>query len=333
MTDIDDILAKLNPKTAASFRRASTVSTEVLPTPSLGLNMALGGGLGYGKIHTLWGNRSSGKSLTCLGLAQQAQSDGKSVAWIDAEKNFDPKWARRNGVDPDRLMISRQTRIADVADSGADLIQKGVDLLLVDSMSVLLPQSYFVDGELKALADTGQIGTFSKNYGTMVSMFNDVNEHTCVVFVSQVRNKISTYGAAKSLMGGEAAEHINSTIIKFWSKPSEKDDIYGTIHNGDLILKRPIGRPVTWTLDKARGPGMHQSNSYDMYYAGDHVGIDLVGEIVDYGVEFGVIQKGGNWYHLDGQKYQGRAKFIEFLRENKGAQREIYDTIMQLAAA
>lgn len=329
MTKIDDILARLNPKTAASFRKASELETETLSTPSLGINMAIGG-LRYGAIHTIWGNRSAGKTLFCLGLAAQAQKDGKTVAWIDAEKNFDKKWALRHGVDPDDMIISQIASIADMADGVTDLISKGIDLVIVDSMSVLLPQSYFVDGEMKSLADTGQIGTFAKNYGQAVNMINNLNEHTCVVFISQVRNKISTYGASKTMMGGEAAEFINSTIIKLWSNPSEKEAINGTIKNGDLILQRPVGRPVTWTVSKARGPGMGHSNAYDLYFAGDSVGIDLTGEIIDYGVEFGVIKKGGAWYTVGEERFQGRPKAVAYLKDNPDIQEKLYLEIMGL---
>jgi len=334
LTELDEFIARLNPKTAALFRKASEIENKVLPTPSLGINMAIGG-LGYGRIHTIWGNRSAGKSLMCLGLVREAQARGEIVAWVDAEKNFDPVWATRNGVDPDKMITTRASSMADVADSSVDLITKGADLLVVDSMSVLLPQSYFVDGEMKHLADTGQIGTFSKNYGQMVNMINNLNEKTCVVFVSQVRNKISTYGASKTLMGGEAAEFINSTIIKLWSNPNPKDDITGEVHVGDLLLKRPVGRPVTWTIDKARGPGMHMSNEYDMYFAGDNVGIDLTSEVVTYGVEYGVVRKAGNWLSYgDMEKgLNGKPAFIKYLKENPEIQDEIYSTIMDKVAA
>lgn len=327
MTDIEDILAQLNPKTAALFRRASEVENKILPTPSLGINLAVGG-VGHGRISTFWGNRSSGKSLFCLGLAAEAQRRGLTVSWVDAEKNFDPEWAIRNGVDPDNMILTRATGMADIADASVDLVRTGVDLHIVDSMSVLLPQSYFVDGEMKALADTQQIGTFAKNYGSMVNMVNNVNEKTAVVFISQVRNKISTYGAAKGLMGGEAADFINSLIIKFWSNPNPKEDINGTVTNGDLVLKKPIGRPVTWTIDKARGPGMHMTSEYDMYFAGDFVGIDLTGEIVDLGVDHGVLHKGGAWYKIGDEKFQGRPAMVKHLRANPDVQKDLYDKIM-----
>lgn len=328
MTDnIDELLAKLNPKTAAMFRRASEVKNDVLPTPSLGLNRAIGG-VGYGRQTMIWGNRSGGKTLFCLGLAANAQRDGKTVAWIDAERNYDPVWAKRHGVDSDKVLWSPVTSIADMADAGHDFIRAGVDVLIVDSISTLLPQSYFVDGEMKALADTGQIGTFSKNMGQAVNMFNRVNEHTALVLISQVRNQIGSYGASLAPMGGKAVEHMNSLQIKLWSNPSEKEAIMGKITEGDLILQKPVGRPVTWTVEKNRGPGMNESNKYDMYFKGDFVGVDRTGEVIDFGVESGLVKKGGAWYTIGEERFQGRAKAIQYLRDNPDVEEQIYGEIL-----
>lgn len=329
--NIEELLANLNPKTAALFRKASEIKNDLLPTPSLGVNKAIGG-IGYGRQTTLWGNRSGGKTLFSLGLVANAQKDGRSVAWIDAEKNFDPVWARRNGVNPDDMIVSKITSIADMADAGYDLMKNGIDVLVVDSISALLPQSYFVEGEMKALADTGQIGTFSKNLGTAINMFNNINQHTAIILISQVRNQIGSYGASIAPMGGKALEHMNSTQIKLWSNPNEKEAIKGEVHEGDLIFTRPIGRPVTWTVEKNRGPGMNQTGSYDMYFAGDHVGVDLVGEVVDFGVEFGLIKKGGAWYTVGEERFQGRPKAVAYLRENENVMQEIYDEILKKAA-
>lgn len=325
---MDDFLSKLNPKTAASFRKASEIQTSYLETPSLGINMAIRG-LRYGGIHTLWGNRSSGKSMFCLGLVANAQKRGQTVAWVDAEKNFDQKWAVKHGVDVDNLIVSTTATMADTANNSVDLVRNGIDLLIIDSMSVLLPQSYFDDGEMKDLEKTNQIGTFSKNYASMVNMLNNLNRTTCIVMISQVRNKFHQYGASKSLMGGEAAEFMNSTIIKLFAPTSEDKAIKGKIHNGDLILERPVGRPVTWTIDKARGPGMNQSNSYDMYFAGDDVGIDLAGEVIDFGVEYGLIKKGGAWYTIGDEKFQGRPAAVRHLKENNDLQEQLYLDILK----
>ena len=330
MGNIDEILARLNPKTAEAFVKASELETEHLQTPSLGINMSTGG-LRYGAIHTIWGSRSSGKSMFCLGLVSEAQKNGKTVAWVDAEKNFDKVWARRHGVDTDNMIISHTTAMTNTANNSVDLVRNGIDLLVIDSMSVQLPQSYFEDGEMKDLEKTNQIGTFAKNYGSMINMLNNLNKHTCIVIISQVRNKFHQYGASKSLMGGEAAEFMNSTIIKMWAPLTDKETIKGQIHSGDLILERPVGRPVNWTIDKARGPGMGQTGSYDMYFAGDEVGIDLTGEVVDYGVEFGIIKKGGAWYTVGEERLQGRTKVVKHLKENPDIREKLYLEIMEKA--
>lgn len=332
--NIEELLGKLNPKTAQAFKKASEVENELLPTPSLGLNMAIGG-IGYGRQTTLWGNRSGGKTLFSLQCAAQAQRDGKGVAWIDAEKNFDPAWARRLGVNPDDMIVSTITSIADMADAGHDLMKAGIDMLVVDSVSVLLPQSYFEDtkdgkgdGEMKGLANTGQIGTFSKNLGSALNMFNRVNEHTALILISQIRNQIGSYGASITPMGGTALQHLNSAQIKLWSNPNIKEAIQGTISDGDLIFKRPVGREVTWTVEKNRGPGMNMSSAYDLYFAGDFVGVDRVGEVVDLGVEYGIIKKGGAWYTVGDERFQGRTKVVEYLRENPDIEEKFYLEIL-----
>jgi recombination protein RecA len=325
--NIDELVGKLNPKTAALFRRASEVENRLLETPSLGLNRAIGG-VGYGRQTTIWGNRSGGKTLFCLGLAANAQKKSEGVGWIDAEKNWDKEWAARHGVNTDEVYHSPITSIADMADAGHDLIKAGIELLIVDSISALLPQSYFVEGEMKALADTGQIGTFSKNMGQAVNMFNRVNTDTAVVLISQVRNQIGSYGASLAPMGGKAVEHMNSLQLKLWSNPSDKEAIKGNVTEGDYIVNKPIGRKVTWTVEKNRGPGMNTTGEYDLYFAGEFVGIDLGAEIIDAGIEMGIVKKGGAWYTIGDDKFQGKDKAVQFLRENMDVQERIYGDIL-----
>lgn len=334
MTDINDLLAKLNPKIAAQFKIASNTSNDLLETPSLGLNMAIGG-YGYGRQTTIWGNRSGGKTAHCLQLVRNAQKKGEMAAWIDAEKNFDKNWARRLGVDPDQMIISPITSIADMADAGHDLLKAGVDVLVVDSISALLPQSYFEDdktkkggGEMKALANTGQIGTYAKNMAAACNMLNRVNEHTALIFISQVRNQIGSWGASLSHMGGKGLEHMNSTTIKLWSNPAEKEAIKGEVTSGDLILTRPVGRPVTWTVEKNRGPGMNASNEYKFYFAGDHVGVDLTGEVLTFGVEYGIIKKSGAWFYIGDEKFHGEENATKFLWQNPDIEEKIYGEIL-----
>lgn len=332
MSTIEEILARLNPKTAQSFLLASDIKNEVLPTPSLGLNMAIEG-LRYGAFTVLYGNRACGKTMFALQSIAEAQKEGKVAAWLDVEKNFSPSWARRLGVDPDKMLVDNKTMsIAGMADKGVQMILAGVDILVIDSISQLLPQSYFEDPkddkeEIKGLSQTGQIGTFSKNMGQAINMLNAVNEKTAIIVISQVRNQIGSYGASISFMGGKALEHASSTTLKFWRTPS--DVIEREIHVGDgLLLKRPVGAPITWTVEKNRGPGMGMSNAYDIYTAGDFAGIDLVGEVVTYGVEYGIIKKGGAWFTIGEERFQGRNKVIAYLRDNPDITEKIYGDIL-----
>lgn len=328
MTDINELLAKLNPKIAAQFKIASEAKNEFLPTPSLGINMAING-LGLKRQAMIWGNAGGGKTALCLQQAAIAQKESKGVAWIDAEKNFEPAWARRMGVDPDQMALSTITSISEMADAGVDLIHNGFDVIIIDSISALLPQSHFDDGELKPLTGTNQIGNYAKNMGTAVNMLNSRNDSTALILISHVRNNIGRTHTSKGPMGGYNIEHMNSTTIKLWASQSDKELIMGNITDGDLVINKPIGRPVTWTIDKSRGPGKGMSGTYDLYFAGDFVGVDLAGEIIDIGIEYGEIKKGGAWYTVGEERLQGRPKAVNYLRSNPVLQEEIYNNILK----
>ena len=180
MTDIDEFLAKLNPKTAASFRKASSIELELLKTPSLGVNMAIGG-LGYGRFNTLYGNKGAGKTMFATQCVAEAQKDGKLAAWIDVEKQFSPEWAARLGADPHQMLVDNTTiSIAGMANKAVELILGGVDVLVIDSISQLLPRfgefEPIVSG-LESLAFLGPLPTFKSPCAILVSgshFHNDV---------------------------------------------------------------------------------------------------------------------------------------------------------------
>jgi recombination protein RecA len=316
MTDINEILASLNPKVREKVVKAREVRNEKLALPSIGLTAALGGGIGYGRQTMIWGNRSAGKTLLALGAVAEAQANGKLVAWVDAEKNFDPDWATEFGVVTEDLMVSRISAISDMADVGVEFIRRGADLIVVDSISALLPNSYFDDGEIKAFDNTQQIGTFSKNMGAATNMLNAINNNAAIVYISQVRNEFGSMHASLKPMGGKGVDHMNSTSIKVWSSMAEKEQILGPVSKGDARYEVPIGRPVKWFIDKNRGPGMGQQGQYDLYHSGDFLGIDQVGEVLDIGLLYGKVKKGGAWYTIYGEQCQGKPKAVKYLREN-----------------
>jgi len=179
-TTIDEILSRLDPKTRKRVQQATEVEIERQPTPSLSLNVGLKGGFAYGRQVLIWGNKSAGKSSFCLQMIAQAQKEGKTCAWIDSEQSYSPEWAAKLGVDSEKLIYSPAKTINDMVDVGIDLMNAGLDLIVVDSISALLPAIYFEkDGsELKELQDTKQIGAEAKDMTHAVKMLNYANKNT-----------------------------------------------------------------------------------------------------------------------------------------------------------
>lgn len=316
----EEILAKLSPKLRNRAKMASDVILEKQATPSVGLNSALRGGIGYGRQSLIWGSKSAGKSTFCLGTIALAQEAGKKAAFIDAEQSFDPAWASRIGVDPTKLLYSDVKTIEDVVGVGIEFMQAGVDIVVVDSISALLSSAYFEKDkkseELKDLSGTKQIGSEARELANGVKMWNYANKNTALVLISQIRNKITTYGAMHQATGGHAVDFFSSTVIKLQSSAREADQIEGEIFNGDRIVKEPIGRTVNWSIDKNKLGPPNRYGSYDLYYDGDFIGIDNIGEAVDIGEKLGIVKKAGAWMSLYDEKVQGRIKMVNLLRGN-----------------
>jgi recombination protein RecA len=315
---LDDILAKLDPKTRARVQSAVDVSVDKQSTPSIGLNLALKGGLAYGRQILVWGNKSAGKSSFCLQMLALAQKEGKSCAWIDAEHSYDPEWAKSLGVDPEKLIYSQAKTVNDMVDVATKLMDAEVDIIVVDSISALLPAIYFEkDGnELKDLQDTKQIGAEAKDMTHAVKMLNYANKNTLLILISQQRNQFGSMHASHIPTGGMAVKFFSSTVIKLWSSEAEANAIKAGIKVGDKIIEQRVGRPVNWIIDYNKVGPPNLSGQYDFYYQGENLGVDLVGETLDVAEMCGIVEKGGAWYTVNGERFQGRAKAVQYLREN-----------------
>jgi recombination protein RecA len=326
---LDNILAKLDPKTRARVQSAQDVKVEKQVTPSIGLNMALKGGLGYGRQVLVWGNKSAGKSSFCLQMIALAQQEGKTCAWIDAEASYDQKWAEDLGVDSEALIYSSAKTVNDMVDVGVKLMEAGVDLIVVDSISALLPGIYFEkDGnEMKDLQDTKQIGAEAKDMTHAVKMLNYANKNTLLVLISQQRNQFGSMHASHIPTGGMAVKFFSSTVIKLWSSEAEANAIKAGIKVGDKIIEQRVGRPVNWIIDYNKLGPPNLSGQYDFYYQGEALGVDRVGETLDVAEMMGIIQKGGAWYTIGEERFQGRAKAVEYLRSNKEVVAELIGEI------
>ena len=327
----EEILAKLDPKTRARVQLATTVDVEKQKTPSIGLNMALKGGFGYGRQVLVWGNKSAGKSSFCLQMIAEAQKNGKVCAWIDAEASYSADWAKKLGVDSEKLIYSSAKSINDMVDVAQQLMEAGIDLIVVDSISALLPAIYFEKDstDLKKLEDTKQIGAEAKDMTHAVKMLNYANKNTLLVLISQQRNQFGSMHASHIPTGGMAVKFFSSTVIKLWSSEAEANAIKSGVQVGDKIIEQKVGRPVNWIVDYNKLGPPNLSGQYDFYYQGENVGIDAIGEIVDVSEMMGIIQKGGAWYTVGEERFQGRAKVVEYVRNNPDIalklQGQIYD--------
>jgi recombination protein RecA len=248
-----------------------------------------------------------------------AQKEGKICAWIDAESSYDQEWATSLGVDSENLIYSPAKTINHMVDVAAQLMKQGVDIIVVDSISALLPAIYFDDNELKQLENTKQIGAEAKDMTHAVKMLNYSNEKTLLVLISQQRNQFGSMHASHIPTGGMATKFFSSTVIKLWSSEAEANQIKADVKVGDKLIQQKVGRPVNWIIDYNKLGPPNLTGQYDFYYRGPLVGIDHIAETLDMAEQYGVIEKGGAWYTILDQRFQGRAKAIEWLRENPEA--------------
>jgi len=329
---IEEFLSQLDPSLRKRLSNATDVEVIKQKTPSISLNNALKGGFAYGRQVLVWGNKSAGKSSFCLQMIGEAQKEGKLCAWIDAEQSFDPEWAKKLGVDTDKLVYSAAKTINDMVDVATQLMKAKIDIIVVDSISALLPAIYFEkdSNELKALENTKQIGAEAKDMTNAVKMLNYANNQdgqTLLVLISQLRNNIGAMYASHMPTGGLAVKFFSSTVVKLWSSDSDNNALKSKITVGDKLIEGKVGRKVNWHIDfNKTGPGF-LAGEYDFYFDGDTIGVDKVADLVDTAELIGTIEKGGAWYTVLGERLQGRAKVIEYLKENPEKLKELESTI------
>ena len=333
---VEDVLKQLNPKLRKSILVGDEVpKTEYASTPSFGLNRALNGGLPYGRQVLVWGSKSSAKSSLCLQTIALAQQEGKICAWIDAEMSYDKAWAEKLGVDTSKLIVSQARTINEMVDVGVNLIEAGVDIIVVDSITSLLPAIYFEKDseELKQLENTKQIGAESRDFSNAWKMLNYANNKvkpTLLILISQSRNNINAMYTSQQPTGGQATKFYSSTVVKLFSSESDNQALKGKIYVGDKAIEEKVGRKVRWELQFSKTSPAFQSGEYDFYYRGDSVGIDSIGDLCDTAESLGIINRTGAWYQLeDGTKVQGREAFIARVREDLDLQTMIKNKISE----
>ena len=266
-------------------------------------------------------HNSAGKSSMLLELIGNEQRKGKTAAWVDVEQTYDPEWATKLGVDNSNLLVSQARTINEMVDEGKSLMKAGIDIIVVDSISTLLPAVFFEkdSDDLKDLVNTKPMGAEARDMGLAVKMLNYANNRdgeTLLILISQTRNNLGAMHASLIPTGGKAVQFYSSTIVRLISSESESQAIKGKINVGDKIIERTVGRKVTWNVTFSKTSAAFQSGEYDFYFVGDHVGIDAVGDLVSTAISLGVIEKGGAWYTVEGQRLQGKDAVIKAVKES-----------------
>ena len=313
----EDFMAKLDPKTAKRLKTAQETELIKFPLASSGLTHALGGGIGAGRITLCYGNTSSGKSVLMMQTIGVLQKQGFVCAWVDVEGTYEKGFGAKLGINNDELILIQKKSFGGITDEIMPLIRAGIDFLVIDSISDALPEVFVdKDGEAVEFDKMKQLGAHAKSCTMMVNAIHYENEKTAVVLISQTTTKIEQTYVKQVPHGGQKVPFASSQIIKLTSSNTEGQQIMGNSYIGDLILEAPIGRKVEYYVEKNKLGPQSRKGKYDLYYDGDFVGIDAIGEVVDKAETLGIVTKKGAWYTVEEKQLQGRPKVISALRED-----------------
>lgn len=278
-----------------------TVNVEAIPTGSLSLDLALGiGGVPKGRIIEIFGPESSGKTTLALHIVASAQKLGGEVAYVDAEHALEPAYARALGVDIDSLLISQPDTGEDALAITETLVRSGaVDVVVIDSVAALVPRSE-IEGEM----GESSVGVVARLMSQALrKLAGSISKTNCIViFINQLREKIGVmYGNPETTPGGRALKYFSSVRIDVRRVE--------TLKNGTEL----VGNRTRAKIVKNKVAPPFKEAEFDIMYG---EGISKIGEIIDLGVKLDLIEKGGAWYTIGDQRFQGRDNLKEYLKNN-----------------
>ena len=275
---------------------------DVIPTGSVALDTALGvGGYPRGRIIEIYGPESSGKTTLAIHAIAEAQKQGGIAAFIDAEHAFDRFYAEKLGVDVDNLWVSQPDNGEQALEIADQLIRSSaIDILVVDSVAALTPKKE-IEGDMGDSAVGLQARLMSQALRKLTSTIAKTN--TCCIFINQLREKIGVmFGNPETTTGGNALKFYSSVRLDIRRVTSIKD--------GDQV----IGNQVRVKIVKNKVAPPFRKAEFEITFG---EGISKIGEIVDLGVQYGIIQKSGSWFSYNGTKLaQGRDATKAMIKDN-----------------
>ena len=280
----------------------SVADIEAISTGSLGLDVALGiGGLPRGRIIEIYGPESSGKTTLALHVIAQAQKNGGTCAFVDAEHALDPVYARKLGVNPDELLISQPDAGEQALEIADTLVRSGaVDVLVVDSVAALVPKA-----ELEGDMGDSHVGLQARLMSQALRKLTSsvARSNTLVIFINQIRMKIGVmFGSPETTTGGNALKFYASVRldIRRIGQIKDKEDVIGN-QTRVKVVKNKVAPPFR-VVD------------FEIMYG---EGISKAGELLDLGLKAGLVEKSGSWFSSGSTRIgQGRENARQFLKDN-----------------
>ena len=290
---------------------------EVIPSGSLGLDIALGvGGYPRGRVIEIFGQESSGKTTLTLHAIAEAQKLGGSAAFIDAEHAFDPSYAKKIGIDVDNLIISQPDNGEQALEIVDGLVRSGaVDIIVVDSVAALTPKTE-IDGEM----GDSKMGVHARLMSQALrKITGSISKANCVVmFINQLRDKIGvSFGNPETTTGGNALKFYSSVRVDVRRQAAplknKEGEAYGSLTKVKVV-KNKVAPPF-------------QRTEFEIIYG---EGISKVSEIVDWGTDFDILSKSGAWYSYGGTRLaNGRDAMKALLHDNPEMAEEIEGKIKE----
>ena len=283
-------------------QRTGNEQIEVIPSGSLGLDLALGiGGLPRGRIVEIYGPESSGKTTLALHAIAEAQKLGGTCAFVDAEHALDPTYARKLGVDVDNLLISQPDAGEQALEIADTLVRSGaVDVLVVDSVAALVPRA-----ELEGEMGDSHVGLHARLMSQALRKLTGSvsRSKTTLVFLNQIRLKIGVmFGNPETTTGGNALKFYASIRldIRRIGQIKDRDEVVGN-QTRVKVVKNKLAPPF-------------RQVEFDIMYG---EGISKVGELIDLGVKANIVEKSGAWFSCDSTRIgQGRENAKQYLRDH-----------------
>ena len=287
---------------------------ESISTGSVSLDFALGiGGVPRGRIVEIYGPESSGKTTVCLHTIAEAQKNGGIAAFIDAEHALDSNYARRLGVDVNNLLLSQP----DYGEQALEIVDtlvrsNALDIIVIDSVAALVPRSE-IEGEM----GDAQMGVQARLMSQALRKITGAvsRSKTCVIFTNQLRSKIGVmFGSPETTTGGNA--------LKFYASLRMDIRRIAAIKDGQDV----VGNRTKVKVVKSKVAPPFKQIEFDILY---NEGISKSGELIDLGVEHGIVKKGGAWFTYGEDRFQGREQFRSQLRANPEMLKSIENEVKQ----